>query len=766
VSDEDAKLLKERTAAFAQRDESSRLLLEQAPDAIIVLDLDTNHIVEANPSAEKLFGYARDELLKHDLQEFYTPSQPDGLPVAQSFQAYIARAAAGEALAFERAIRNAQGQEFICEVRLNALPWAGRNLLRGSFVDISERAAAEKRLAQMESKYRGLLEAAPDAMVVVNTDGEIVLLNVQAERQFGYRRDELLGRKVESIIPEGFAERLVADSLRSAAEMLAQQIGTGIELTARRKDGSEFPIELMLSPLESTEGVLVTAAIRDITERKRVKDALRHAALYARRLIEASLDPFVIIDLEGRITDINEAAVVMTGVARDQLIGSEFSHYVAEPEHARAGFREILAKGTLRDLVPLTVRHVSGKIFHALFNGSLHRNEQGEAQSIVVAVHDITERIRAERALETLSRGNEALVRAADEGQLLQRMCDVIVEAGGYVMAWIGFAEHDEAKTVRPVAWAGHETGYLEAARISWADTEQGRGPTGTAIRTGEPQINRNFATNPQIAPWRAAALERGYASSVALPLKIDSGIIGALTIYATEADTFEGDEQRLLVELADDLSYGIGALRARADGEAASEALRNSMEATITALASTMELRDPYTAGHQRNVALLAAAIARDMGLSEHDIEGIRLAGVVHDVGKMSVPAEILSKPGKLTKIEFEFIKTHAQVGHDIVKGVVFPWPVAQTILQHHERLDGSGYPNGLKADAILIGARILAVADVVEAMTAHRPYRAALGLDAALAEVEAGKGTRYDAAAVDACRALFREGRFNFPS
>ena len=260
--------------------------------------------------------------------------------------------------------------------------------------------------------------------------------------------------------------------------------------------------------------------------------------------------------------------------------------------------------------------------------------------------------------------------------------------------------------------------------------------------------------------------MQRGYSSSLALPLRIDSEIIGALAIYAAEPDAFDGDEVRLLIELADDLAFGIAALRVRAQGEAAAQAHRNSMEATIAALAATVELRDPYTAGHQHNVSLLAAAIARDMGLSEHDIEGIRIAAVVHDVGKISVPAEILSKPGKLNPLEFELVKTHAQAGHDIVKGVTFPWPVAQMILQHHERLDGSGYPNGLQGNAILPGARILAVADVVEAMMARRPYREALGLDVALAEIEAGKGTRYDAAAVDACRALFRENQFSFQS
>jgi PAS domain S-box-containing protein len=163
------------------------------------------------------------------------------------------------------------GSEFPIEIMLSPLESAEGTLVTAAIRDISVRRAAEQHLAQMEGRYRGLLEAAPDAMVVVNKSGEIVLLNVQAEKQFGYRRDELLGQQVKNIIPEGFAERLVADALRSTEDALAQQIGTGIELTARRKDRSEFPIEIMLSPLESTEGILVTAAVRDITARKKAE---------------------------------------------------------------------------------------------------------------------------------------------------------------------------------------------------------------------------------------------------------------------------------------------------------------------------------------------------------------------------------------------------------------------------------------------------------------------------------------------------------------
>lgn len=189
-----------------------------------------------------------------------------------------------------------------------------------------------------------------------------------------------------------------------------------------------------------------------------------------------------------------------------------------------------------------------------------------------------------------------------------------------------------------------------------------------------------------------------------------------------------------------------------------------NQLEGTIHALATTVEMRDPYTAGHQRRVAELACAIAEEMGLSKDQIEGIHVAGLLHDIGKIAIPAEILTKPTKLTKLEFELITTHSQVSHDILKGIEFPWPVADIVVQHHERLDGSGYPNGLKGDEILLEARILAVADVVEAMASHRPYRPALGIDKALAEIEEKRGRLYASEVVDACLKLFREKGFEF--
>lgn len=190
---------------------------------------------------------------------------------------------------------------------------------------------------------------------------------------------------------------------------------------------------------------------------------------------------------------------------------------------------------------------------------------------------------------------------------------------------------------------------------------------------------------------------------------------------------------------------------------------LETSFNAITESVAGMVELRDPYTAGHQREVAHLAAAIARRLGLVEDDIKGIEVAAMIHDIGKIAIPAEILARPGALSPAEFEIVRTHSQAGHDIVANIPFPWPVAEMILQHHERMDGSGYPRGLLGSDILPGSRIIAVADTVSAMAGHRPYRPALGLSAALEEVERGSGVLFDSQAAHACVKLFREDDYS---
>ena len=219
------------------------------------------------------------------------------------------------------------------------------------------------------------------------------------------------------------------------------------------------------------------------------------------------------------------------------------------------------------------------------------------------------------------------------------------------------------------------------------------------------------------------------------------------------------------LIKLNQQLKKDI-ARRERAEAEVRSTLvkLRSAMGGVVQAMALTVERRDPYTAGHQRRVSDLARGVAAEMGLPGQQIDGIRMAGLIHDLGKICVPAEILSKPGKLTEIEHTLIKDHPQVGFEILKEIEFPWPVAQIVLQHHERIDGSGYPAGLSGDDIMIEAKTLAVADVVEAMASHRPYRPTLGREMALEEISQNRGSLYEADVVDACVKLFNEKNFSF--
>lgn len=208
--------------------------------------------------------------------------------------------------------------------------------------------------------------------------------------------------------------------------------------------------------------------------------------------------------------------------------------------------------------------------------------------------------------------------------------------------------------------------------------------------------------------------------------------------------------------------SYGVHVFEDITQREHEHQKIKESLQGTIEAVSKMAEMRDPYTAGHQRRVAKLSVAIAKELGLAQETVDAIEIAAKVHDIGKMEIPSEILTKPTKLTNLEYEFIRNHPQAGYDILKDIKFSYPIAKIILQHHEKLDGSGYPNKLKGDEILLEAKIISVADVVEAMASHRPYRASLGVDFALEEIEKHKGVWYEEPIVDACVKLFREQNY----
>jgi PAS domain S-box-containing protein len=609
--------------------------------------------------------------------------------------------------------------------------------------------------------YRQLIETMSEGAVTLSAEGAILYSNLRAAEMLGRPLNQVFGATLRSYLP--LEDQCALDALLAQARTAPSRL----EINLETSDGRLLPVYLSASRLQG-EGaeMVICVVLTDLTEHKS-HEQIAAAERLARLILEQAAEAIVVCDEQGRVIRASEAAQRLCD-------GSPLLRPYAEVFPLRTGASEpfhldaVLRGQTLRNQDAALDRQ--GRKFDLILNAAPLRDSL-QIVGCVVTLTDNTARKEAERGLQRLNRtlrtfgaANAAVGRATTEEELLKEMCRVGVGLGGYRLAWIGFVEQDEAKTVRPVAWAGAHPEFIQTANITWADTERGRGPTGTAIRTGEAQINQDVVTNPAMAPWRAEMLRYDFKASVALPLKNNSEVFGILVFYAGEADAFGPEEVDLLKELAADLAFGIHARRDHAGREAALSTLQENLKSTVQAIATAVEMRDAYTAGHQHQVAELAVAIAREIGLTEGQIEGLFLAATIHDVGKINIPAEILSKPGKLTPLEYQLIQTHAQTGYDIIKGVNFPWPIGQIILQHHERLDGSGYPNHLKGDAILIEAKVLAVADVVDAMVSHRPYRPALGLDAALAEIEAGKGRLYDPAVADACMAIFRQKGFTF--
>lgn len=364
---------------------------------------------------------------------------------------------------------------------------------------------------------------------------------------------------------------------------------------------------------------------------------------------------------------------------------------------------------------------------------------------------------RMRNAYSTVIKCQDIIVAAKNEMEIYTKICKILVDEGPYKLAWIGSIGNDSEKKVIPVAEAGFKKGYLSSINISWGDNVYGQGPTGRAIRECREYLMKDIMKGMDYLPWREKAKEFGYRSSIALPIESEGNIIGALNVYSNSKDAFKNEEVELFHRLTKNIAQGIYVLRLKKEREQAQKAHYEILLKTIDAFVLAIEKRDPYTAGHQKRVTKLAVAIAKKLGLNEERIEGLRLGALIHDIGKIYVPGEILNRPGKITKPEFDLIKLHPEIGEEIISGIDFPWDIKKMIIQHHERLDGSGYPNGLMEEAIIIEAKIIAVSDVVEAISSHRPYRPALGIKVALDEIKLGRGKHYDPEIVDFCVELF---------
>jgi PAS domain S-box-containing protein len=442
-----------------------------------------------------------------------------------------------------------------------------------------QRKRTDEALRENEERYRALVTATPQIIWTTNAQGE-VSGDLPLWRKFtGQSEEEIKGR--------GWANALHLDDRQRTMDVWSNAVGKrSLYETAYRllrHDGEYRYVAVRGVPVLKPDGSVRewVGTCADITERHLAAEAVRRASAYNRSLLEASLDPLVTINPQGRITDVNNATEKVTGYSRNELIGTDFSNYFTEPESARAGYQQVFREGWVQDY-ELEVRHRDGHTTPVVYNASVYKDENGRVSGVFAAARDISERKKAEeellqvnRALKTLTECNEAMVRASDESDLLERVCRLLVEVGGFRLVWVGYAEQDEAKSVRPVAHAGFEEGYLATLNITWADEERGRGPTGTAIRTGQPCVARNYLEDPKVVPWRAEATRRGYASSIALPLIADGRTLGALTLYSQAVDAFHGKEVSLLEDLATDLAFGMHTLRAETDRKRAEEEIR-----------------------------------------------------------------------------------------------------------------------------------------------------------------------------------------------
>jgi len=458
------------------------------------------------------------------------------------------------------------------------------------------------------------------------------------------------------------------------------------------------------------------------TECKKAEQEIKKARDDYLSITNLTGDIIVKVDREGKWTFLNDGACEFWGKSRKELIGSTFADYLHpdDQEKTRAAVEEVksnkLARGLVnRQKTPRGWRTVE-------WNESPILDKKGRYVGFWATGRDIIQRKKVEEELQ-------------ESKSHFQTLFNVMVD---------------------PVAIADGEGKILEV-------TNRVQEVTGFKR---EELLGKNFLRINIVTAKSKAILMKNLAQRMR-----------GMKIAPYEVEIITKDRKKIAVEVnAAKITYMTkpavmavfrdlsGRKKAQKELERTLEKLRKALGATIQALALTVEVRDAYTAGHQRQVTNLARAIATEMQLSKRHIDGIRMAGAIHDLGKIGVPVEILNKPAPLADIEFALVKIHSVVGYNILKEMKFPWPVAKIVLQHHERMDGSGYPHGVSGEDILLEARILGVADVVEAMCSHRPYRPALGIDKALEEISKNKGILYDPQVVDTCLKLFTDKGFKF--
>lgn len=606
--------------------------------------------------------------------------------------------------------------------------------------------------------YQSIFSHSADGVLLTAPDGQILAANPAACR--------MLGRTEKELCKLGRSDVVDTDDPHLATA-LAERARNGVaraELTLIRGDGSRFPAEITATVFHDGNGSPQTSVIiRDNSQRRQLEQEREQYV----RFFQLSTDPMCIADPFGCFKHVNQAFATLTGYTADELVSRPFLDFVL-PEDRQKTMDEMKLQVAVRPSLHFENRYVckNGRVLLLSWTAYFDKTDN--------VTYATARDISAQRELEEKNRRisdilrcvrhiNEHLLVAREESELYQFVCNTLSGVDRIVGAWIGLKASESM--IQPVASAGFDITLLQALQDGQGQGAEPWAPTRRALHERQPVMASNAEAHGASPALHEAATRLAVETVVSVPIQVEDDVIGAMVIWSAHPVSASDESLRFFVEVAGDIAVGVRSLRLSRQLATTLESLHDALMATVEAIAKLVETRDPYTAGHEHRVAELASAIGLRMGLPAQSIEGLRVIGHLHDLGKISIPAEILSKPTRLSAIEMELVQSHPEVGYEILKGLEFPWPVAQAVLQHHERLDGSGYPNQLQGDAISLEARIIAVADTVEAMSTHRPYRPARGLAAALAEITSHRGQLYDPAVVDACVAVLKDNPLQLP-
>ena len=573
-----------------------------------------------------------------------------------------------------------------------------------------------------EETVRAICEASPDTIMLLDEHGFLDCNSATLEMFACTTADEFLGRHPSEYSPPTQSDG--RDSLEAANDKISVAYKTGTNLfewTHQRSNGEAFPAEVQLTLLKLKDGDILQATVRDITKRKQAEAEL----LLKDLVFEHSITAISIADPDGIITHANDTFARLWGYKRRHLlIGKPIAAFLNNEDEAIDIIHALNETGRWEG--EYTALREDGSTFCAYGLASTIYGNSGDVIGYQSSVLDISERKRAEASLKNAEAHFRGVIESAKDAFISMNSSGIITEWNPEAERMFGFSKAEVlgnklSDTVVPEEYRAMHTRGLERH-----------------LETGESKVlNRSVQIH--------GLHKDGHLFPIELSIVPLEDSYKSLSFNAFIRDLTEQHEAQ--------------------DKLRKSEAtLKNSLIGTIGAICKAVEARDPYTSGHQLRVSRLAKSIAQELGLDSEKIEGVKVGAMIHDIGKIQTASEILSKPSALNRLEYQIIQTHANVGYEILKDVDFPWPVADIAHQHHEHLDGSGYPQGLKGDEICIEARIVAVADSVEAISSHRPYRPSLGTEAALNEISANRGTWYDPDVVDACLKLFKEEKFTF--